>query len=432
MKTIVEFAVCLLTHILDIIIFSKIIEKKLNINVKKIVLVLVLTVIDLLISFNVNPFVKLAESNIITFIILECFFHDSFSKTTIGTLLLFLVSVLAELFSSIILYYALHLSTEYLTTNYIGIFIVNIVVYTVYILLIKLLLKVLRKIVKWYDDKNKVNNIINILLAYSMCSIFMYGISFNRVNNINDYLVLSIITLGIILFIGGFFKKNSDNLKLKHDYNEQLNYSKIYKSEVNSKGKLLHEYNNQLLYLKGMINKRNKSAHAYIDSLLEKYNKKIENDWIFKMEKLPDSSFNNFLTLKIAEMYGNGILVLLEIDSDLNKKTMWKNVFNNMQDFTQIMGVLLDNAIQATNMTDEKQIIIEIINDKKYIDINIFNTYSYNADLSLINSNGYTTKGKGHGYGLSLVKDIINMNNYIENTREINGKFFVQKLKIKK
>ena len=44
----------------------------------------------------------------------------------------------------------------------------------------------------------------------------------------------------------------------------------------------------------------------------------------------------------------------------------------------------------------------------------------------------YSTKGTGRGYGLSVVKDIIDKSSHIEQSREIRGMYFIQNLTIKK
>ena len=62
--------------------------------------------------------------------------------------------------------------------------------------------------------------------------------------------------------------------------------------------------------------------------------------------------------------------------------------------------------------------------------IKVSNNFSGKIDISRINDEGYTTKSNGHGYGLTLVKEIINNNSNLEHETELNKKVFSQILKI--
>ena len=60
------------------------------------------------------------------------------------------------------------------------------------------------------------------------------------------------------------------------------------------------------------------------------------------------------------------------------------------------------NAIDAANETDSKEIELEIKKEDNTIIITITNTYNVDANIKQIGKRGYTTKGIGHGYGLSV------------------------------
>lgn len=435
MKTIVEFFMCFLTHIVDIIVFSKLVDQKTKINIKVIFFIIIFSLIDFFIVLKSGDFLRPIITNLITFILLELIYKKTVSKTIIGTVFVFLGYVIPELIVIIIFYGILNVNENFIFNNPIGILISNISIIIIYLSLIniKKLTKVINRIIEWYDDKRIINTIINTLFAIILCFALIYNISHDYVNNINDIALIMLILIGMVLFISGFFKEKSFNIKLEEDNVALVKYSKIYKDEVNSKGKLLHEYNNQLLMLKGMLkNKKINEANTFVNTLLDKYENTCENDWIYKLEKLPNSYINDYITLKIAEMYNEGIVVLLEIDEDLNDDLIWKNAYKYIQEFTQILGVIFDNALQATKLLEDKQIIIEIKNNEDNIEFDISNTYSSNIDFEVVFNEGYSTKGNDHGYGLSLVKDIINNNNNFMNEREINGKFYVQKVSIKK
>ena len=76
-----------------------------------------------------------------------------------------------------------------------------------------------------------------------------------------------------------------------------------------------------------------------------------------------------------------------------------------------------------------KEITLDFKMDDNYLMITISNSLPDNVEVSKIGT-GYSTKGKGHGYGLRLVKDIIKNNNNLELITDSNEKEFTQILMI--
>ena len=100
-------------------------------------------------------------------------------------------------------------------------------------------------------------------------------------------------------------------------------------------------------------------------------------------------------------------------------------------DICRITGVFIDNAIQAVTDLKDKYLDIDMYKDDNFLVIAISNNYIGNIELDRLDERGYTTKSKGHGYGLSLVKEIINKNNRLKNERKLSKNIFTQILKIK-
>ena len=117
-----------------------------------------------------------------------------------------------------------------------------------------------------------------------------------------------------------------------------------------------------------------------------------------------------------------------EITVDLDVTCDFTKISFPMPEFSRILGILLDNAIEATQKTDNKYIRFEARYDlRKNADIiKLINTYntSIDIDLNKIYEKGFSIKKVKSGIGLWEVKKIVkkNKNSQIYATIE-NGKF---------
>lgn len=80
-------------------------------------------------------------------------------------------------------------------------------------------------------------------------------------------------------------------------------------------------------------------------------------------------------------------------------------------EMVEILGVLLDNAIEALADTEEKakKIYMEIIDRKNELYISVGNTSRIyrQEEISKFGQKDFTSKGKGHGIGLSKLKKLV-------------------------
>ena len=167
---------------------------------------------------------------------------------------------------------------------------------------------------------------------------------------------------------------------------------------------------------------------------LSKYYSQIQKD-INKVNNLgalnPDSINNPAIFTLIASKYNKaleyGIEMNINVFLDLNTLNM------KIYEFTRILGILLDNSIEAAKECDEKLINLEIRNDdnRNRQILLIENTYlDKDVDTEKIYEKNYSTKAGNSGLGLWEVRKILKKNNNLNLFTNKNEKLFKQQLEM--
>lgn len=192
-----------------------------------------------------------------------------------------------------------------------------------------------------------------------------------------------------------------------------------------------HDFNNIVQAIGGYISTND------IDGLKDYYSdlvsdcQKVNNLSVLNPELINNPAIYSLLTSKYHKAEELGVKITFEIFLDLTTLNI------KTYDLTRILGILLDNSIEASNKCEEKTINITIRKDNKanrqlFI---IENTYSdKNIDTERIFEKGYTSKveddGKNHGLGLWEVRNILKKNNNLNLFTTKDSKFFKQQLEI--
>lgn len=371
--------------------------------------------------------------HIMLFVMYSTMYRKSIIKTFVGALYVMLLMLTSELVCSIIFTNILKITPVLVMDNYIHYLIMNCSIYIFALLFskVKFISIIYYDFIKTDSGKSIKRAIIFSLEALTLAIFALYLNFTNRMPKDLLFLINAVLVCGLI-FIVSFFKERNYSNKIKDDYDNLMDYVKDYEKIINEKSKNQHEYKNQLVVIKNLISKNKNEALNYIEHLYSYEESTEEASEIQKLSYLPNGGIKGLIHYKIEQMHNKGINVFINISKDISSNKVTKILNNNLYDITHIIGVYLDNAIEASLEAKNHSIIIEAYVDKKEIVFSFSNTYLGTINLNKVDKEGYTTKGTGHGYGLSVVRDLLNSNTILSQEKVLNGMYYVQKLIIKK
>ena len=250
--------------------------------------------------------------------------------------------------------------------------------------------------------------IIIIIILLSFLIVFNKN---NLGSGINYYINAGMVIFIIASFVYVIYNKFQMQA-IEDKYNESMEYVLRYEKIINEQGKKNHEYNNQLMVIKVYINKPERLSE-YLDEVIGEH-KTGQNYTVKQLGFLPDGGVKGLLYHKLSKMEDNNIKYYLYVDQNLKDKDIESFDLKTYRDLTKLLGVFLDNAIDAALKSEEKEIEVELKDKDDCLLLTISNTYDKNTDINKVGKSGFTTKGVGHGFGLSIVKDIAKTNSEIE------------------
>ena len=279
-----------------------------------------------------------------------------------------------------------------------------------------------------FDKKNK--SIITLNFIFGIFNIIIQGIlTVNYVDILPiQFTFFNFICL-LIYFVLSFYSlakimklvKTTQKLESAEEYNKTLH---ILHDSVRG---FKHDFDNIVTTIGGYIKTNDMKGLEKYYSQLEEDCEKVNNLYILNPDIINNPGIYNLLTTKYGEAVRKGIKVNLTFLLDLN------NLHMKIYEFARMLGILLDNAIDAASESDEKVLNIVFRNDSKNNRniILIENTYKdKNVNIDEIFNKGITGKENHTGLGLWEVKQILKRNNNINLYTNKNDTYFSQQLEI--
>lgn len=279
----------------------------------------------------------------------------------------------------------------------------------------------------------KTVNYLNMHKKILYTTIFLIYITILITLIINEESTSKISNLIILFLVNILITNNIDMTIQKETLLKEIKdlktYSKTNDLLVSNYRSKVHENQNQLIIIKSMIKGKKKDLEKYINNLLDE-DEKVNNKWINDLKSVPLIGIKNFINYKLNEIEKTGAIIEIYISQELEKIISSKIDMYYINKFYTIIGVLLDNIIDASKESEEKLVSLNVYMQNNTTNIELANTFKNEIDIDKINDYGYTTKGENHGTGLYIVNKIIKNSKKFELETFINNKFFVQHLQI--
>ena len=188
-----------------------------------------------------------------------------------------------------------------------------------------------------------------------------------------------------------------------------------------------HDFDNIVTTIGGYINTDDMDGLKKYYTQLEQDCEKVNDLYLLNPDSINNPGIYNLLTSKYHEALEKDIDVNIYFLMDLNELHM------KIYEFGRILGILLDNAIEAAEHSEEKIINISFRREEKNKRnvISIENSYSNkDVDTEHIFNKGVTEKENHSGIGLWEVRKLISKNTNVNLFTSKTDEFFKQQLEI--
>lgn len=414
---------------LDFLLFTSLLKIKYN-NTQKVKYIIYLSLTSLSTEFIITSPYNIFLNYFIMFI----FIKISFKNNTIITILSTIIpTIIFALVGTLILNPFINiLDINYIKIESIPIYRI-IYISTLYLIILIILILINLKnlklnIIKDFTTFNKKIIILNLISGFFILCIqailTVYYISIvPLIITLFNFLSLFVYFFISFYSLNRTMKLQLTTMKLENTENYNSTLSMLYDNVKAFK----HDFDNMVFTIGGFINTNDIEGLQTYYKNFEKDCQQLNNIALLNPQIINNSGIYNLLMVKYKKANDLNIEINLDFFFDFNKLNM------PIYDFSRILGIFLDNAIEATIETTDRKINL-LFRDSGYNHtqiIEIENTYiNKNIDKLSIFKKGITEK-KGHsGMGLWEVNQILKRNNNINLTTSNNEIYFKQHLEI--
>ncbi len=285
------------------------------------------------------------------------------------------------------------------------------------------------------NDINK-KKVVLLMIALLFSVNFLLGLTYYNLDSTIIMFVTSLLLLIYTYITLQNLTQQEKTAEIRAEYNSLMDKSVEYEKMLGENMRDIHETKNDLIVLQGLVPEDAEEAHEQLNAMIKEYGeieiREQENEDIYrKTLRIPSGGLRGLFGNKLSVMEELNINYDLRVGKGINAKTLKNLDYQDRREFGKVIGIYLDNAINATGETNKKEINIEFFLEEGYFCVLISNTFAGTLDIEKMGTMGYTSKGGNHGYGLSLANEILKKNKNIKSEMSVYLDIVTKIVKIK-
>lgn len=286
---------------------------------------------------------------------------------------------------------------------------------------------------KWQQYSGPI--LFMLFFTNKVYALYQYLLASPAETQFDTLIKMFVITLVFVVTLGGIsIYIFSNNQKLAFATREKVieqRAMQLYIDEISKQNEEInqfrHDYLNILSSLESYLEEGDLQALTvyYQQTIQPTRTLFLENaSKLSALQKIDHPAIRGIFMTKLLLAQEKGISVHLEMTG---KIIFPKDVFD--LNLIRILGILLDNAIEEVDALGKGELAVAFFQEKDALVILIQNTVRNPVEpLYQLKKQGFSTKGKGRGYGLSTVDELMSQTSTLLLETTISQHLFVQKL----
>ncbi|MCI7559467.1 MAG: GHKL domain-containing protein [Clostridium sp.] len=405
--------------------YSFISKEKFKYNFKNIVCVIITSTLFLINNSHNSTIIKVPIIILNLLIFFKIVFNGRLRNIVIYTFTLYLALVFFDFMFSFIFHWLNAITAPDLSRNYLIMGGFTLLITFLTSLFCKL--KFVRKFSDLIINLSK-NNYVNVLVI-SLIILFIVILS-TKLSLEYDYekFLFNLLLLSVFLFFIVFaFVKNYLAQKEKQEKETLLEFISKYEKIIDENRINKHEMLNNLIILRSFKDKNTEEYNKVLDDLIVTYDN--NSDACIKNISKLTTGLKGILYYKINDMRNKNINLNVNISKRVSSP-LEKLPLDEYVILSRIIGIVMDNALEASIKSKEKFVMIEVFEQNDNVIIIIENSYNNKVNVNDLKKKNFSTKGKSRGLGLYIANMLLKKSKHIEMTQHAE-ELFITKLTIK-